>query len=154
MNFEHFISNCTLFASTFLGSLSTRCWICSNSCIRASVRSGTDVGRWGSGFHSVFQIIIKVLSGVLLWPLCRPVKLFHIRLTKYFLYGLCFVLREALSLWNRKGSANCCNNIGSFFSKMSLYTVDLSSLKIYEWPKLLITKCSHNSDLVVLLTRF
>lgn len=77
--FEHFISNYTSFASTLLGRISTRSWICSNSYIRAS-----EV-RWcwvlGSGSHSV-KIIPKVFNGILLWLLCRPVKLFHIRFSK------------------------------------------------------------------------
>ncbi len=149
----NFISNCTLFASTLLGSLFTRCWICSNWCIRASVRSGTDVGWWGL----VFTLCSK--SSQKCWV--------------RFCYGLCAgqsscSISDSLNLFFMDCALCSGRNYHSeierlckllqqhwkLFSKMSLYTVDLSSLGIYKWLKLLITKCSHISDLVVLLTRF
>lgn len=147
VNFEHCISNCTLFASNLLGSLSTRCCICSNSCIRASVRSGTDVGWWGLVFTLCSKSSQKCWVG--------------------FCYGLCAgqsscSLSDSLNLFFMDcalcSGRYCHSEIErlckllqqhwKLFSKMSLYTVDLSSLEIYEWPKVLITKCSHNSDLV------
>ncbi len=137
----NFISNCTLFASTLLGSLSTRCWICSNWCIRASVRSGTDVGWWGLFFTLCSKSSQKcwvrfcygLCAGQSSCSISDSGRHYHSEIER-----LCKLLQQHWKL----------------FSKMSLYTVDLSSLEIYKWLKLLITKCSHISDLVVSLTKF
>jgi hypothetical protein len=78
------------------------------------------------GSLSVFQFIPKVLDGVEVRDLCRPVKFFHTNLDKPFLYEPRFVHRGIVML-NRKGpSPNCCHKVGSTeLSRMSLYAVVL-----------------------------
>lgn len=58
--------------------------ICSNSVTRALVRSSAD---WAirPGSQLAFHFIIRVLDGVEVRALCRPVKFFHIKLGKLFL---------------------------------------------------------------------
>ena len=62
------------------------------------MRSGTVVGLIRPGSQSVFQFIPKLVNGVEVRALCRPVKFFHTDLDKPFLYGHHFVHRGIVML--------------------------------------------------------
>ncbi len=87
--------------------LSTRfCDMAAGSC--SHLDTSCEVQHWcwviRPGSQSMFQFIPKVLDGVKVRALCRPVMFFQTKLGKPFLHGA----TRTSSCWNRKGTNTNC----------------------------------------------
>ena len=89
------------------------------------------------GSQSAFQFIPKVLDGVKIRALCRPVKFFHTDLDKSFMYGLHFVHRVIVMLKQERAFLKLLPQSWIESSRMSLYAAAFRfPFTRTKWPSL------------------
>lgn len=103
-----------LLLTAFTRILRSVCGIYVQSCSRAFMRLGVDVGPEGLACNLHFSSSQRWLTGVEIRILCSSVKFFHTKFIKLHLYSPCFMHWGRVIMWKDKEAIlNHCHKVGN-----------------------------------------